>query len=254
MRLFCIYSLTDPATKKIRYVGLTCNLKRRLREHRQRAVAGTDKTHKGCWLRQLYAAGSQPEVKILEDRITTERCDTREVYWIAKLRRAGHELTNHLAGGRTRPTYTASSAAREKIRQAHRGRPKTVEHRQRLSVARTGKVHSVETRQKMSVAHRGKRQSVAAVVKTAAAHLGSKRSDETRLKMVKRWEHRRSIMQLELLTKLDKSCSQCGHTKPLTEFHADKHSADGRVSSCKLCRGSNDRKLYAVRRGNSEDT
>lgn len=35
-----------------------------------------------------------------------------------------------------------------------------------------------------------------------------------------------------------KRCSKCGETKPISEFHKDKHSRDGRQGRCKSCSSS----------------
>ena len=51
-----IYSLSDPVTGKIRYVGKTTNAASRLRSHRN----DRQHTHKGCWVRSLRAAGLWP--------------------------------------------------------------------------------------------------------------------------------------------------------------------------------------------------
>ncbi|WP_448191241.1 hypothetical protein [Azospirillum sp. sgz301742] len=41
-----------------------------------------------------------------------------------------------------------------------------------------------------------------------------------------------------------KPCSHCGETKPLTEYHRDKHASNGRKSACKVCTNA----LHAMQR------
>lgn len=39
-----------------------------------------------------------------------------------------------------------------------------------------------------------------------------------------------------------KTCTTCGETKPLTDFHRDKKSAGGRRNDCKTCAKARNRK------------
>lgn len=45
-----------------------------------------------------------------------------------------------------------------------------------------------------------------------------------------------------------KTCSSCGQTRPLTEFHRDSRSADGRRGQCKPCRLASVKDWYEATR------
>ena len=45
-----------------------------------------------------------------------------------------------------------------------------------------------------------------------------------------------------------RTCSECGETKPLDEYHRNKNSRDGRRSRCKTCRRSEKREYYTANR------
>ena len=55
-----IYSLSDPRTGEIRYVGKTVNLKRRLYGH----LYDDEKTHKSAWIKSLKRLGLKPQLDI----------------------------------------------------------------------------------------------------------------------------------------------------------------------------------------------
>lgn len=42
-----------------------------------------------------------------------------------------------------------------------------------------------------------------------------------------------------------KTCSKCGETKPLTEFHRESKNTDGRRADCKECRNEYSREYHA---------
>jgi hypothetical protein len=92
-----IYSLTDPRSGRVRYVGKTAySLGRRLRQH----LAGAKhlRTHLGRWLQQLLTEGSEPTIQLLET-VSGEGWSLREQHWIVLMRERGEPLTNSTAGG-----------------------------------------------------------------------------------------------------------------------------------------------------------
>ena len=114
MKLTFIYALVDPRTRAIRYVGKANDPKKRLTSH-----INSDKecnSRKRRWIEELSLEGLIPEIQIVEEcsaRVWRER----EIFWIAEMRRRGHELTNTADGGdgtccvlkRTRMAISAAS-------------------------------------------------------------------------------------------------------------------------------------------------
>lgn len=45
---------------------------------------------------------------------------------------------------------------------------------------------------------------------------------------------------------MEKTCTQCGETKPLDAYHKQKRGLHGRQSKCKDCRNANKREYFAI--------
>lgn len=91
-----IYSLVDPFTKEVRYIGKANNPKARYSAH----MSCRDKTnpHKNYWIKGLKESGAKPLLKILEET-DDKNWEERERYWIAYGNDSGWNLTNIQAGG-----------------------------------------------------------------------------------------------------------------------------------------------------------
>lgn len=114
MVIYKIYTLSDPITNEIRYVGKTVGkLYKRLSAHyRDKSIS-----YKTNWIKTLKEKGLKPNIRILE--ISDEfNWVEREKYWISYYREKT-KLTNYLEGGQGLPFgYKHSGEAKEKIRQA----------------------------------------------------------------------------------------------------------------------------------------
>lgn len=91
-----IYGLVDPRDKRVRYIGKTNSLKRRLEQH----VSNDDASNprKQRWIAGLKEKGLRPEM------IVVEECDNanwieREKFWIAEYRVTESDLINIADGG-----------------------------------------------------------------------------------------------------------------------------------------------------------
>lgn len=92
-----IYSLADPNTKEIRYIGQTNNINRRLNGHINSSVNINNKqynTHKCSWIRKLIQNGYNPVITIIEEVVTLGESNKQERFWIKKLTNEGLKLTN----------------------------------------------------------------------------------------------------------------------------------------------------------------
>lgn len=110
-----IYSLSDPETGEIRYVGKTQNeLYKRLSGHWK----DRRKDYKTHWINSLRKRGLKPIMSVLEI-CTQDNWEEREKFWIKHLRELGHKLTNWLEGGNSLPRgYKHSAETIEKIRES----------------------------------------------------------------------------------------------------------------------------------------
>lgn len=131
-----IYTLTDPITNKIRYVGKSINPKQRYSNHINRAK--TKKTHTNCWIYGLLKKSLKPIINIIEECDESNWID-REKYYIS----LHSNLTNITIGGEGTNGWSASKETREKMSESHKGE-KNIFY---------GKTHSEESRKKMSDAN-----------------------------------------------------------------------------------------------------
>lgn len=132
-----IYVLLDPEEVPF-YVGKTVNLKRRQRNHLNRANAGIT-LHVYNKIRKLLEDGKQPGMRILEET-NLEECDARERFHIQRLKDEGFHLTNLTSGGEGGAGFTEESTR------------KRLETRRRNGHGQ----HSEETKRKMSAAKKGR--------------------------------------------------------------------------------------------------
>lgn len=204
-RTWEIYSLEDPRTGEIRYVGVTFRVKARLREHMSRAVRG-GRTHRDCWLRSLIAAGLRPTCAILEQGCD-DRWPERERFWIA-----AHKLmlTNHTDGGEGTPGYVPTPELRAKWsamrsgvpypptrRSAMLGRRHTAEARAKIRLAGTGRVMPASMKAAVSAARKGKQLTAEHREKLAVAHRGKVLSVEHRRKIAASTTGRKAVRCVE---------------------------------------------------------
>lgn len=207
-----IYTLADPRTDLVRYVGkTTMSLPKRLSRHLGDARRGLS-THKDNWLRGLLADGLKPRVSVLETGEGEDTWQEREKFWIAFYRAWGGHLTNHHDGGngtsvvknrvmseQTRAKIAATLTGRkytEEQKAAHQKQYQSVsaETRKKQSDSLKGRVFSEEHRAKLSLRARMKapisdetRRKMSAAQRTGNTHHGF-----TKEATLRGWETRRA--------------------------------------------------------------
>ena len=200
-----IYSLVDPRTLEVRYVGVTFRGKARFREHLSRAATG-GKTHRDCWIRSLIAAGLRPTYGVLE-RGSGDGWPKREQFWIAAHKPT---LTNHTNGGEGSPGYVPTqelrrrwSAMRSGVpyaqgrRAAMLGRKHSPEAVEKIRRASTGRIMPATMKTKVSAARKGKPLSTEHRARLAAAHRGNRLSEEHRRKIAASTTNRKPVQCVE---------------------------------------------------------
>lgn len=112
--MYIIYSLLDPDTNEIRYIGKTTEKRKskRLNEH----IRGSSKlkNKKDYWINKLLKKGKKPIMEVIE-LISLDLVDERESYWISQFA----NLTNLTSGGEK--SYQITEELREKLRLINSG-------------------------------------------------------------------------------------------------------------------------------------
>jgi transposase len=92
-----IYTLSDPITNEIRYVGKANNLKKRLSTHLTPSNL-IKPSHKNNWIKSLLVKNLKPLIKIVDEVLISE-WEFWEIYWISQFKTWGFKLTNLTNGG-----------------------------------------------------------------------------------------------------------------------------------------------------------
>ncbi len=93
---YYLYTLSNPHTNEIRYVGKTNNIERRYKEH----INDTLVTYKQRWIQKLLKSGLHPKIEVLEVFTCENTCFMFEEYWIEQFKYWNFSLTNSTKGGR----------------------------------------------------------------------------------------------------------------------------------------------------------
>lgn len=181
-----IYALCEPGTRTVRYIGMSKDPARRLRQHISRSNKGLD-SPLGEWIRSLP---EKPNLVML--------CETAEAFWqddektyIRAARALGMPLVNSSDGGdgTVNPppeTRAKLSAAVSGPKNGNYGKPHSIEWKQNMSRILTGRKQgpmSDETKARLSKVKTGVKLTADHIAKRSAAQRGKKRSEETRARM-----------------------------------------------------------------------
>jgi len=97
MKTINIYTLTDPITKEVRYVGKTTDISKRFNRHLNESKKSTT-SHKKAWIKGLLKKNLNPEIEII-DVVNNSEWEFWERYWIEQMKAWGFRLTNETNGG-----------------------------------------------------------------------------------------------------------------------------------------------------------
>ena len=138
-----IYTLTDPRTGVVRYVGKSDNPKKRLGSHLRESRVEKS-CHRHDWINSLQSAGLIPILSIIEE-CPRDAWAEREIHWIAFYRATGNDLTNNAAGGVGPSECVVSEESRKRMSAARKGKTESLETRNRKSVALKGRLPHSDT-------------------------------------------------------------------------------------------------------------
>lgn len=138
-----LYSLHEPDTGAVRYVGKSVRGETRLAEH-CRASGARGRSRRAKWLRSLRREGLRPACSVIARFETQADLDAAEVEWIAAARAAGANLTNLTSGG---DCGTFDDEACAKISAALQGR---IPWNKGKAAPHRGTSHTAETKRRIS--------------------------------------------------------------------------------------------------------
>lgn len=127
-----IYTLIDPNTNEIRYIGKSNTPRKRLYDHINECNTNK-KSHKISWIKTLLDKGKRPTIEIIDEIYTTE-WEFWEQYWISQFKTWGFNLTNITAGG-AGCKYKRTCDTKQKMRKAKLGRKQSITQRYNKSIS-----------------------------------------------------------------------------------------------------------------------
>ena len=118
---YYIYTLSDPITQEVRYIGLTTkSLKSRFSAH----CSKKNKSYKSNWITSLKRKGLKPIIEVLDTASDFEELKDLEMYWIAQFKQWGFKLLNLTNGGDGALGYKHRKESIELMKQKLLLRPK----------------------------------------------------------------------------------------------------------------------------------
>lgn len=173
MKTVFIYTLSDPITNDIKYIGKATDLDIRLDKHIKlgKENIGKNSNKRVSWIKSLLKKGLEPKMEIL-DEVPEQEWKFWETYWIWQFLTWGFKLKNGTYGGdgcngftpdvckklsllntgEKNPMYgkTHTKEAREKISKGNLGKKYTKEVREKISKSKMGHIVTDKTRTKIS--------------------------------------------------------------------------------------------------------
>ena len=155
-----IYTLSNPITGDVRYIGKTIHkLSERLNGHIKEATKNKNNSYKNNWINSLLKAGIQPIISLI-DEVEENNWQLIEEYWISQFKTWGFKLTNLTDGGDGIKSKEHQDKIIKKIKyklSLIESPAKRPEVRKKISEALKGRIVSDEWRKNMSRAGKGKK-------------------------------------------------------------------------------------------------
>ena len=147
-----IYTLSDPTTNIVKYVGKTINPKIRYRTYIKQAKNGTRNNLVINWVKSLLNNNEEPIMEIIDE--TDGPWEWLEQYWISQFKTWGFKLKNMTDGGDSNPMNNYE--VRLKISNHMKTIIRNDEWSKNISISKKGvKIHSDEQKIKYSEKNSG---------------------------------------------------------------------------------------------------
>jgi hypothetical protein len=114
-----IYTLKNPTTNEIRYVGFTSakSVDIRLNSHIYEAKNTRVTTKNSSWIKSLLKKGIKPKIELLDE--VNDNWQFWEQYWISQFKSWEFKLNNHTLGGEGNLGYKPTEKTLSKIRKIY---------------------------------------------------------------------------------------------------------------------------------------
>lgn len=170
-----IYSLSDPFTGLVRYIGKADDLRVRYNNHV--SLKGKESTRKSAWVKSLIKKGAKPVIEII-DIVDKTEWKFWEQFYISLFKSWGFILVNSTVGGEGLIGYKTSEETKHKLRIANLGKKHSDETKAKMRLSSPkywlGKERSDEDKRKFSDSQKGKKQSKELIEKRMSNKRGEK--------------------------------------------------------------------------------
>jgi group I intron endonuclease len=217
-----IYTLSDPRTNEVRYVGKTIkSLAERLNNHVHSSK--TLKDHRAKWIQSLLKDGEYPIIEVLDTCCETD-WQSIEKFWIITLKFLGVRLVNQNEGGCGNNGFSFSDASKAKI-----------------SRSLTGKKQSPETIEKRASKMRGRKLSQDHINKSTATRISRnyKMSDKHKQKLIYINKNKKLSEEHKKLIAIGARINNEKNKKPV-----DQYSLNGEFITSFSCAGEASEKTF----------
>lgn len=177
MKKVTIYSLSDPITKEIKYIGKTTKkLSCRLNEH----LLEPSNNLKKIWIQELLSNNLLPVIEEIES-CSIDLSDKLEQYWIFQFKSWNFKLLNLTNGGKGSLGYKMPKEVKDKISTNHKnnlffknGSFKGKRHNEtsikKMSIVKLGKSRTLESRIKQSISCKGRKPCELSIINMIKIH------------------------------------------------------------------------------------
>jgi len=235
-----IYTLADPRSGEVRYVGKTkFSLNARLMGH----LNDKHKCHKTHWINSLKANGIKPSIEIIEES-NLENWQEAERFWIASLRQIGCRLTNQKEGGEG---GSLSFESRQKMSLWQTGRKLSASHIENMRIASTGRKHTQETKAKISQSGKGRKMPLEIIERIKASKRKNPAKTIAAIKVATEAARHRIISQEE---RDHRSRTMIGRKYPNRKPQSKESIAKGALARTGLKHTEETKRKMAIARAN----
>lgn len=121
-----IYALIDPRDNLVKYIGKTKTIGNK--RYNQHLVDWKRRTSKSCsWIKHLLSINLKPIEEIIEENISEQELNSKEIKYIALFKACGANLKNHTIGGEGHNGQKMSEKSKIKRKETNKNSIKMVQ-------------------------------------------------------------------------------------------------------------------------------